>query len=208
MMKGGVTYRIISDQLGSPRLVVDSTTGAIVQRMDYNEFGNVILDTNPGFQPFGFAGGIYDQHTKLTRFGARDYDAETGRWSAKDSLRFKGRDLNFYDYALGDPINLIDQTGEGAIATAACVVFFLQDVFSTIGNLEEINNQIRKLDERLKQVDKDPTLDDIQKLEKEKALEVEKYRLTGKKVRTLIVGTVKGIVVGWLCTQAPYLPFL
>lgn len=51
LIKGGVTYRIISDYLGSPRLVVDTTTGAIAQRMDYDEFGNVIADANPGFQP-------------------------------------------------------------------------------------------------------------------------------------------------------------
>jgi RHS repeat-associated protein len=105
MLKGGVTYRIIADHLGSPRLVVDSTTGAIVQRMDYDQFGNVITDTSPGFQPFGFAGGIYDQHTKLTRFGARDYDAETGRWTAKDLIRFQGGDFNLYGYVLQDLIN-------------------------------------------------------------------------------------------------------
>jgi RHS repeat-associated protein len=98
MVKNGVTYRIISDHLGSPRLVVDTSTNTITQRMDYDEFGNVIFDTNPGFQPFGFAGGIYDQHTKLTRFGARDYDAETGRWTAKDPIGFEGRDLNLYGY--------------------------------------------------------------------------------------------------------------
>jgi hypothetical protein len=37
----------------------------------------VTADTNPGFQPFGFAGGLYDQDTKLVRFGARDYDPNT-----------------------------------------------------------------------------------------------------------------------------------
>jgi YD repeat-containing protein len=57
MIKNGTTYRIVSDHLGSPRLVVDVATGSVVQRMDYDEFGNVTLDTNPGFQPFGFAGG-------------------------------------------------------------------------------------------------------------------------------------------------------
>jgi hypothetical protein len=69
MMKGGATYRIVTDHLGSPRLVVDSATGVIAQRIDYDEFGNVVLDTNPGFQPFGFAGGLYDPETTLVRFG-------------------------------------------------------------------------------------------------------------------------------------------
>ncbi len=111
MVKGGVTYRIISDHLGSPRLVVDTATGTVVQQMDYDEFGNVTLDTNPGFQPFGFAGGLYDQHTKLTRFGARDYDAETGRWTAKDPILFKAGDTNLYGYVLNDPLNFIDSWG-------------------------------------------------------------------------------------------------
>ena len=112
MVKGGITYRIISDHLGSPRLIINTSTGAIVQQMDYDEFGNLIQDTNPAFQPFGFAGGIYDQHTKLTRFGARDYDAETGRWTAKDPIRFRAGDTNLYGYVLGDPVNFVDPTGE------------------------------------------------------------------------------------------------
>jgi len=110
MVKGGVTYRIISDHLGSPRLVVDST-GAVVQRMDYDDWGKVTQDTNPGFQPFGFAGGIYDRDTGLTRFGARDYDPETGRWTAKDPIKFNGGDSNLYGYVLGDPVNWIDPNG-------------------------------------------------------------------------------------------------
>jgi hypothetical protein len=43
----------------------------------YDEFGRVLSNTNPGFQPFGFAGGIYEVDTGLVRFGARDYDAVT-----------------------------------------------------------------------------------------------------------------------------------
>ena len=77
MLRGGVTYRIFSDHVGNPRLVVNTSTGQVAQRMDYDEFGNVINDTNPGFQPFGFAGGLYDQHTKFVHFGARDYDTGT-----------------------------------------------------------------------------------------------------------------------------------
>jgi len=113
MLKGGVTYRIFADQLGSPRLVVNSTTGAVAERIDYDEFGNIINDTSPGFQPFGFAGGLYDQDTKLVRFGARDYNPSTGRWTAKDPILFAGGDTNLYGYVLDEPINLRDPSGKG-----------------------------------------------------------------------------------------------
>jgi RHS repeat-associated protein len=111
MVRAGVTYRILSDHLGSPRLVVSTTDGAVVQRLDFDEFGNVTAESGLSFQPFGFAGGIYDQHTKLTRFGARDYDAETGRWTAKDPIRFAGGDANLFGYTFNDPVNFIDPSG-------------------------------------------------------------------------------------------------
>jgi RHS repeat-associated protein len=115
MERDGVLYRILSDHLGSPRLVIHVTTGTVAQRIDYDEFGNVIFDSSPGFQPFGFAGGLYDQHTRLTRFGARDYDAFTGRWTAKDPILFAGGDTNLYGYVLNDPVNFIDPQGKPVI---------------------------------------------------------------------------------------------
>ncbi|MCC6559570.1 MAG: RHS repeat-associated core domain-containing protein, partial [Polyangiaceae bacterium] len=66
--------------------------------------------------PFGFAGGLYDPDTGLVRFGARDYDAEIGRWTAKDPLLFDGGGSNLYGYALGDPVNQRDPDGRTAIA--------------------------------------------------------------------------------------------
>ena len=74
MVKDGAIYRIISDHLGSPRLVVDVDTGFVAQRRDYDAWGDVVLDTNPGLVPFVFPGGLEDGHTGLVRFGARDYD--------------------------------------------------------------------------------------------------------------------------------------
>jgi RHS repeat-associated protein len=88
MLKNSAIYCIILDHLGSPRFVVDVASGQIIQRMDYDAFGKVTLNTNPGFQPFGFAGGLYDVDTGFIRFGARDYDAETGRWTSKDPIMF------------------------------------------------------------------------------------------------------------------------
>jgi RHS repeat-associated protein len=94
------------------RLVINSSSGAVKSRLSYDEFG--ILQTGsvlPDFQPFGFAGGIRDSGTGLVRFGVRDYDPETGRWTAKDPILFHGGDTNLYGYVLVDPVNRIDPSG-------------------------------------------------------------------------------------------------
>jgi RHS repeat-associated protein len=111
MIQGSTTYRIITDQVGSVRLVVNSSTGAIAERIDYDEFGSVLNDTASGTQPFGFAGGLRDRDTGLTRFGARDYEPVTGRWTAKDPLRFRGGLTALYSYVRSDPVNWTDPLG-------------------------------------------------------------------------------------------------
>ncbi|MFP2907665.1 RHS repeat-associated core domain-containing protein [Pyxidicoccus sp. 3LFB2] len=129
MMKGGVVYRLVPDQLGSVRLVVNTQTGVVAQRLDYDVWGSVLADSNPGFQPFGFAGGLYDRDTKLTRFRARDYDAETGRWTARDPIRFRGGDTNLYAYCWGDPVNFNDPDGLFPKPTATCeqILIYLEE---------------------------------------------------------------------------------
>ncbi|MDA8021255.1 MAG: hypothetical protein MPN21_27795, partial [Thermoanaerobaculia bacterium] len=124
MLKGGVTYRMIADHLGSVRLVIDIATGAIAQELRYDEFGRVTLNTSPGFQPFGFAGGLYDSQTGLVRFGARDYDPETGRWTAADPIRFESGEASLYRYAKQSPVSLVDTTGRTALAGVETLPLF------------------------------------------------------------------------------------
>jgi RHS repeat-associated protein len=113
MIKSGVTYRILSDQLGSPRLVIAIATGAVAQRIDYDEWGNATIVSGPAdFQPFGFAGGITDRDAGLVRFGARDYEPRAGRWTSKDPSGFFADGTGLYEYVLGDPVNFFDRTGE------------------------------------------------------------------------------------------------
>ncbi|KDA54297.1 hypothetical protein EG19_11290 [Thermoanaerobaculum aquaticum] len=109
--KGGRTYRILHDHLGSPRFVIDTQTVEIAQELHYDAWGNITYDSNPGFQPFGFAGGLYDNRTKLVRFGARDYDSQVGRWMSKDPLLFGGAGPNLFCYSLAEPVNLVDSNG-------------------------------------------------------------------------------------------------
>jgi RHS repeat-associated protein len=111
LVRDGVLYRIITDHLGSPRFVVNTADGSIAQQMDYDPFGNVTMDTNAGFQPFGFAGGLYDRDAGLVRLGTRDYDPQTGRWTVKDPILFAGGDINLYGYVQNDPVNWTDPEG-------------------------------------------------------------------------------------------------
>jgi len=86
MVKGGHTYRFVKDHLGSPRLVVDASNGAIAQRIDYNEFGVVVSETGSAFQPFGFAGGFRDDDVCGVILSGRTYDPETGTWTNRPVL--------------------------------------------------------------------------------------------------------------------------
>ncbi|WP_437967423.1 DNRLRE domain-containing protein [Sorangium sp. So ce260] len=133
ILKGAATYRVLTDHLGSPRLVVNTANGAVAQRIDYDEFGRVLQDTNPGFQPFGFAGGLYDRDTKLVRFVARDYDAEVGRWASMDPILFRGGSSNLYEYAANDPVNRRDPSG---LTTFTC-----RKPLDVIGGTDDSTNQ-------------------------------------------------------------------
>jgi RHS repeat-associated protein len=126
LVRGGVTYVYVKSHLGSVKLVVDATTRAVVQRLDYDAWGQVTEDTSPGFQPFGFAGGVYDVDTRLTHFGFRDYDAQAGVWTSKDPIRLVGG-LSAFDYAEANPIQLVDRDGlrvvRGAVSSRAFAAY-------------------------------------------------------------------------------------
>jgi RHS repeat-associated protein len=111
MQSGGATYRLVADQAGTVRIVVNVASGAVVERIDYDEFGQLLADSNLRFQPFSLEGGLSDTALPAIRFGARDYDPLTGRWNAKDPLAFDGGLWNFYSFVGGDPNNRVDPDG-------------------------------------------------------------------------------------------------
>ena len=62
-VKGTTSYKVVADNLGTPKLLVNATTGVVAQRLEIDEWGQVTADSNVGFQAFGFAHGIYDPDT-------------------------------------------------------------------------------------------------------------------------------------------------
>jgi RHS repeat-associated protein len=120
VLKGTTAFRLLTDERGSVRLVVNATTGAVAQRLDYDEWGVVTADTSPGLQPFGFAGGMQDPTTHLVHFGARDFAPQLGRWITKDPSGMAGG-VNLFGYAAGDPVDFIDADGQNPAAVAVAV---------------------------------------------------------------------------------------
>jgi RHS repeat-associated protein len=111
MIKVGVTYYLTYNQVGSLRVISD-TSGNVIKRIDYDSFGNIISDTNPGFiVPFGFAGGLHDRDTGIVKLGFRDYSPNVGRWTAKDPIGFWGGDVDLYGYVHNRPTRFVDPLG-------------------------------------------------------------------------------------------------
>ncbi|CAB5119256.1 odd Oz/ten-m homolog 4 [Olavius algarvensis associated proteobacterium Delta 3] len=123
MTMGTTTYYLAYDQVGSLKAVSDAN-GNVLKTIDYDSFGNILSEIEYDAAgniimgstlvypvPFGFAGGLHDRDTHLVRFGYRDYDPDTGRWTAKDPIFFAGGDTDLYGYVFNDPISSIDPLG-------------------------------------------------------------------------------------------------
>ncbi|WP_272699840.1 RHS repeat domain-containing protein [Desulfovibrio sp. Fe33] len=107
----GAVFTLHYDQVGSLRVVVDQH-GNMIKETLYDPFGGIIEDTNPYFRvPLGFAGGLFDRDLGFVRFGWRDYDPFTGRWTAPDPIGDRGGDPDWYGYCLDDPVNAVDPAG-------------------------------------------------------------------------------------------------
>ena len=164
MIYGGVNYKIISDYQGTVKMVVNSATGAVSELISYDVLGNVLSDSNAWLQPFGFAGGVYDQISQYVHFGARWYDASTGRWTSKDPIRFSGGDTNLYGYVLNDPVNFVDPQGTskwGLIWTALCAAYDASSWYQSAQQIQQYQTQLNGIQNQLKGLD---PVNDAQKI--------------------------------------------
>ncbi|KAM9813077.1 teneurin-4 isoform 5-T7 [Syngnathus typhle] len=83
-LSSGDEFYVACDNIGTP-LAVFSGSGHMIKRVLYTAFGEVYLDTNPGFQVIiGYQGGLYEPLSRLVHMGRRDYDVLAGRWTTPD----------------------------------------------------------------------------------------------------------------------------
>jgi len=120
IVRGGTTYRVIVDQTGSVRGIVNSSDGSVLQQIDYDAWGLPTVVGGLGVQSLGYAGGLTDASTGLVRFGARDYDPELGRWTIRDPLTASMGGGSLYAYCSQNPVNFVDPTGTSPIRSFFC----------------------------------------------------------------------------------------
>ena len=107
----GRTY-FLTDALNSTIALTDPT-GAIQQQYSYDPYGNVAATgTATGItNPYQYTGREADS-ASLYYYRARYYSPGMGRFISEDPLGFGGRQLNFYAYVGGSPIDYTDPSGK------------------------------------------------------------------------------------------------
>jgi RHS repeat-associated protein len=89
-------------------------SGALVDHLDYDGFGNR-TESNPTVgDRYGFTGREWDSYTGLQYNRERYYDSKTGRWTSEDPLAFAAGDGNLYRYVGNNAPNRQDPSGLAA----------------------------------------------------------------------------------------------
>ncbi|HRS88498.1 MAG TPA: RHS repeat-associated core domain-containing protein [Smithellaceae bacterium] len=99
-----------ADGLGSITTLT-SHMGNVVQRYEYDSFGNMQPTHRWIRQPFTYTAREFDPETGLYYYRARYYDAKVGRFITRDPIGFDGGDVNLYVYVKNNPVNWTDPNG-------------------------------------------------------------------------------------------------
>jgi len=129
MLRGGATSYYHADGLGSVTSL-SNAAGALGQTYGYDSFGKQTSSSGSLTNPFQYTAREWDTETNLQFSRARYYDPATGRFLSEDPIRFRGGSVNFYGYAMQDPVLLIDPSGKNYCKFDNCFKIFQKAIKS------------------------------------------------------------------------------
>lgn len=102
---------MLPNHQGSIQDVV-SSSGAVLNHIEYNSFGVIVSQTNPSLGTiFTFTGREWDVTAGLYYYRARYYDAGSQQFISEDPLGLGAEDPNLARYVDNNPVNALDPTG-------------------------------------------------------------------------------------------------
>lgn len=120
-INGSTTYWFHHDQIGSTRLITDST-GTAQATYTYDPYGGLASSTGSITNLFRYAGEYRDSESNFYYLRLRYFDAQAGQFLSRDpaiSLTWTP-----YGYAGGNPLNTVDPSGAKelpcSLAPSAC----------------------------------------------------------------------------------------
>lgn len=124
MVRGGVVHWIDSDQLGSPRAILDAA-GRTMWRWETEAFGTTAASDMLSGSLFEYnlrlPGQVFDKESGLHYNYFRDYRPALGRYAQTDPIGLRGG-INTYTYVGGNPLSYTDPNGLCPCGTPASVI--------------------------------------------------------------------------------------
>ena len=118
----GTAAWYLTDSLGSVRVLTDNT-GAVIDEINYDAYGNILNQTNPRPATATSGQGSSSTRHRLAIQPARYYDPTIGRWTTADPLGFAGGDTNLYRYVYNEPTRFTDPSGLDASEEVAKALY-------------------------------------------------------------------------------------
>ena len=124
-------HYFLQDHQGNNRVVVDAA-GTV----EYYPFGGLFASTN--VQPYKYNGKEYDGKNGVNwyDYGARMYDAATGRFTTQDRFAEKYYAMSPYQYGANNPTNVIDINGDSLYITNPAIIDAIANGFEKGSNVQ------------------------------------------------------------------------
>ena len=134
-------HYFLKDHQGNNRVVVDAA-GTVEEVNHYYPFGGTFASTS--VQPYKYNGKEYDDKKELNwyDYGARHYDAATGRFTAIDPMTEKYFEISPYTYCVNNPIKFVDPNGKKIV-----IGTFWQRIGAALG----FDNFVTKVSQQIQQ---------------------------------------------------------
>ena len=111
-LSDGQYHYYLKDHQGNNRVVINSA-GTVEETNHYYPFGGIFA-SSASVQPYKYNGKEYDGKKGLNwyDYGARWYDAGTGRFTTNDRFAEKYYAQSTYQYGANNPVNNVDVNGD------------------------------------------------------------------------------------------------